>query len=190
MSDKKIVIIMGSPRKEGNSATLAKQVAAGARANGAEVESFYIHGMDIRFCTGCRTCQEATETNCVIDDEMQILYSKLRRTDALVIASPIYWFTISAQTKIFMDRCFALGGPQGHALAGKRIGVILTYADPDPFISGAVNALRTYQDAFNYMGAEIAGMIYGSASEAGEIQRNRGLMEKAYELGKQLGSHG
>ena len=71
---------------------------------------------------------------------------------------------------MFMDRWYALEGSQEFAaFAGKRIGIILTYGDPDPFVSGAVNALRTFQDAFNYVGATIVGMIYGSASEAGEI---------------------
>ena len=190
MGGKKILCVMGSPRKEGNSATLAKQVAAGAEATGAEVESFYLHGMNIQPCTACDECREETTKDCVIDDDMQTLYPKLRRADALVIASPIYWFTVSAQTKLFMDRWYALGSPEEEyaALAGKRIGIILTYGDLDPFVSGAVNALRTFQDAFDYVGAKIVAMIYGSASEAGEIQRNRDLMDKAYELGKQLGS--
>ena len=190
MGGKKILLVMGSPRKEGNSATLAKQVAAGAEAAGAEVESFYLHALNIQPCTACNACREEKGKGCVIDDDMEILYPKLRQGDALVIASPIYWFTVSAQTKLFMDRWYALGGPgeEYAAFAGKRIGIVLTYADADPFVSGAVNALRTFQDAFNYVGAEIVGMIYGSASEAGEIHKNRDLMEKAYELGKQLGS--
>ncbi len=190
MGEKKILLVMGSPRKEGNSATLAKQVAGGAEATGAEVEDFYLHGMNIQPCTACDECREETGKGCVIDDDMQTLYPKLRRADAVVIASPIYWFTVSAQTKLFMDRWYAFGGPQEEyaALAAKRIGIVLTYGDLDPFVSGAVNALRTFQDAFDYVGAEIVGMVYGSASEAGEIQNNRDLMEKAYELGKQLGS--
>jgi len=190
MEGKKILLMMGSPRKDGNSATLAKQVAAGAEAAGAEVESFYLHGMNIHPCTACDACREERDKDCVIDDDMETLYPKLRQADALVIASPIYWFTVSAQTKLFMDRWYALGGPgeEYAAFAGKRIGIVLTYADVDPFTSGAVNALRTFQDAFNYVGAQIVGMVYGSASEAGEIRKNRDLMEKAYELGKQLGS--
>jgi multimeric flavodoxin WrbA len=190
MGDKKILLVMGSPRQDGNSATLAKQVAAGAEATGAEVETFYLHTMDIQPCTACNACREETGKDCVIDDDMQTLYPKLRQADALVIASPVYWFTVSGQTKLFMDRWYALGGPgeEYAAFAGKRIGIILTYADVDPFVSGAVNALRTFQDAFNYIGAEIVGMVYGSASEAGEIRNNRVLMEKAYELGKKLAS--
>jgi len=190
MAGKKVLVVMGSPRKEGNSATLAKQVAAGAEAAGAEVESFYLHEMNIQPCTACDACREETAKDCVIDDDMHTLYPNLRRADGLVIASPVYWFTVSAQTKAFMDRWYALGNPQEEyaTFSGKRIGIILTYADVDPFASGAVNALRTFQDAFKYVGAEIVGMIYGCASEAGEIGNNRDLMEKAYELGKRLGS--
>lgn len=188
MNSKKIIIVLGSPRKEGNSAALAQKVAEGAIAAGAEVESFYLHGMDIKPCTACDSCRDDIDKNCVIDDGMQTLYPKLRQADALVIAGPVYWFTVSAQTKLFMDRCYALGGPEKNALQGKRIGIVLTYADTDPFTSGAVNALRTFQDAYNYIGAEIVDMIYGSAWEAGEIRKNSRLMEKARHLGEKLAS--
>jgi multimeric flavodoxin WrbA len=117
---------------------------------------------------------------------MQALYPKLRAADALVIASPVYWFTVSAQTKLFMDRWYALEGPGGNALTGKRVGIVLTYGDSDPFNSGAVNALRTFQDAFRYIGAEIVGAVYGSASKAGEIAENQALMDRAYRLGEKL----
>lgn len=186
MEPRNIVVVMGSPRRAGNSTTLALQVVAGAQAAGARVETFYLHDMDIRPCSACDECQGDTATDCNIPDDMQPLYPKLRRTDALVIASPIYWFTVSAQTKLFMDRCYALEGPQGNALRGKRIGIVLTYGDTDPFNSGAVNAMRTFQDMFRYIGAEIVGMVYGSASKSGEIRRNKALLEKAYELGKEL----
>ena len=184
----RIVVAMGSPRKGGNSTALAEQVVAGAEAAGAEVESFYLHGMGIAPCTACDVCRDDSAKDCVIDDQMAEVYPKLRGADGLVIASPVYWFTVSAQTKLFMDRCYALGGPQGNALKGKQIGIVLTYADPDPFSSGAVNALRTFQDGFRYIGAEIVGMVYGSAWKAGEIRENGDVMQKAYRLGEKLGS--
>lgn len=188
MRRKKIILVMGSPRKDGNSAILAKQVEAGARSGGAEVESFFLQDMNIKPCTACEACRDKIETDCIIDDDMKILLPKIREADALVIASPIYWFTISAQTKLFMDRWYALGSADGYALKGKKIGIVLTYADADPFISGAVNALRTFQDAFKYVGAEIVDLVYGSAWEAGEIKKNPELLEKAFVLGKQLAS--
>jgi multimeric flavodoxin WrbA len=183
MTPPKILIFKGSPRKEGNSTLLANQIAAGAEASGAKVESYFLHDMDIKPCEACR---DKSETDCILDDDMKGLFPKLRQADVIVIASPIYWFTVSAQTKLFMDRWYALGGPEGHAFKGKRFGIVLTYADADPFASGAVNALRTFQDALNYVGASTIGMVYGSAWEAGEIKKNQELMKKAYELGKQL----
>jgi len=186
---KKIIIVKGSPRKAGNSAMLAEQVAAGAQAAGAEVESIYLHGLDIRPCDACEACQESADTDCIIDDDMQTLYPKIRQADAIVYASPIYWFTVSAQLKLFIDRCYSLGGEdyvQDHALAGKRIGVVLTYGGDDPFDSGAINAIRTFQDMFDYIPAEIVGIVYGYADAAGEIRRNGQVMEKARQLGAKL----
>jgi multimeric flavodoxin WrbA len=188
----KIVIVKGSPRKNGNSAILAERVAAGAEATGAKVESFYLHGMDIQPCDACDACKGVADLDCIIEDDMQILYPKLWEADAIVYASPVYWFTVSAQMKLFMDRCYGMGDdtdePEEHALAGKRIGIVLTYGGDDPFDSGAVNAIRTFQDMFNYIPAEIVGVVYGYASDAGEIRKNEDVMEKAYELGKKLGS--
>jgi multimeric flavodoxin WrbA len=186
----KVLIVKGSPRARGNSASLADQVAAGAREAGAQVEDIYLHELDIHPCDGCDFCQGAADMGCAIEDDMQTLYPKIRQADAIVYASPVYWFTVSAQLKLFMDRCYALGGGSDyvadHALAGKRIGIVLAYGGDDPFDSGAVNAIRTFQDVFNYLPAEIVGLVYGCASEPGEIRGNQALMASAYELGKKL----
>ena len=186
MKKVKVLIVVGSPRKKGNSSTLAEQVATGAKAGGAVVETCYLHGMKINPCNACDACRKKPGAACVLKDDMQKLYPKLRSADALVIASPVYWFTVSAQTKLFMDRWYALGSDEGYELAGKRFGIVLTYADADPFVSGAVNALRTFQDACRFLGAEIVGMVYGSAWRAGEILRNKSVMKEAYALGKKL----
>jgi len=183
---KHILVVNGSPRKKGNSVILAEQVMLGAREAGAQVEIFFLHNMSIQPCNACDACQETQD--CTIQDDMQILYPKLRRADAIVIASPIYWFTISAQTKLFIDRWYALQGPQGNALAGKQIGIVLTYGDTDPFTSGAVNAIHTLQDMCRYIEANIAGIVYGSATKEGEIQNQPSLLEKAYQLGQKLGA--
>jgi len=82
MRNQKIVIVIGSPRKEGNSATLAQQVTAGAQAHGADVECFHLHDMNIHPCDACDLCRESTEAECVIEDAMQDLYPRLRSADA------------------------------------------------------------------------------------------------------------
>ncbi len=186
----KIVIVKGSPRREGNSAILAEELAKGARAVGAQVESFYLHHMDINPCDACDACHSEPYRGCIVDDDMQILYPKLVEADAIVIASPVYWFTVSAQTKLFMDRCYALVDENGYLLRGKKYAIVMTYGDADPFISGAVNAFRTFQDGLRYVGAEIAGFVYGSGDAPGDIRSDKATMARAYELGESLGSGG
>ena len=186
-TQKNVMIVVGSPRKRGNSSTLAKQVASGAKDAGAKVELFNLHDMNIKPCSACDGCRKKRATGCVIRDDMQKLYSKMRAADAIVIASPIYWFTVSAQTKLFMDRWYAFGADENYkVLAEKKFGIVLVYADADPFSSGAVNALRTFQDAFNYLGAQVVGTVYGSAWKAGEISQNKLVMKQAYALGEKI----
>ena len=182
----KILIVLGSPRKKGNSATLGAKVAEAAIADGAEVETVYLNGLNIKTCQGCEKCQQESFIGCAIEDEMNQLYSKLQEADSIVVASPIYWFNISAQTKIFIDRLYAVGVRQKNIFKGKNFAIILTFADPDPFVSGAVNALRSFQDICRYLGANIEGMVYGSASGAGEIKEKQDIMEKAVLLGQHL----
>jgi multimeric flavodoxin WrbA len=121
---------------------------------------------------------------------MQVLYPKLKKADALVIASPVYWFNLSAQTKTFIDRWFAVGVEERNIFRGKPLALLLSYGDTDPFGSGGVNALRSFQDMCRYLGAEVAGMLYGTAMEPGEIEKNKGLMKEAYAFGKLLAGQG
>ncbi len=116
---------------------------------------------------------------------MQLLYPRILAADALIIASPVYWFTVSAQTKAFIDRWYALNKIPG-TLAGKKLGVVMAYAGEDVFSSGAVNALRMFQDICAYLGAGIEGMVYGQAYKAGEIAGNATVLEQAHELGRKL----
>jgi len=183
---KHVLIILGSPRKNGNSSTLAARISRGAKSAGAEVETLFLQDLKISPCRACYTCQKHDSKGCAIKDDMQKIYPKLIRADAWVIASPVYWFTMSAQTKIFMDRCYALSAYTKNPFMGKRIAIAMSYGDVDPVKSGCVNALRTFQDAFRYTRSKIVGMVYGSAMKAGEIENNESLMREAEELGKLL----
>lgn len=183
---KKVLVLLGSPRKNGNSAILAERIAQGAKASGAEVEYVFLQELTIAPCRSCYACQKKGARKCAVDDDMQSLYPKLIAADAWVIASPVYWFNMSAQTKIFMDRLFALPAYQKDAFYGKRIAIAMTYGDVDPFASGCINALRCFQDAFGYTKSKIVGMVYGSALGAGEIKKNDALLKEAQDLGKKL----
>jgi len=183
---KVVLILKSSPRENGNSNTLAGQLEKGARAAGAEVESLMLHHMDIRPCDACDVCQETGV--CIVKDDMQKIYPMLEKADAIAIASPIYWFTISAQAKLCIDRWYALETPEGSRLRGKQFGILLTYGDSDLYTSGGINAIHTFESMFRYIGAEIAGMVYGTADELGDVEKQPALMENAYNLGKKLAS--
>jgi multimeric flavodoxin WrbA len=186
MSNRNILILMGSPRKDGNTAALAEQLTQGAQVGGAEVRTLYLHGMDINPCTACEACHTEESKGCIIEDEMMEVYDGLQEADSIVFASPVYWFSVTAQIKTVIDRIYAVGVGDGNILKGKRLGILMPYADADPFISGAVNALRMFQDISDYLGTKIAGMVYGTAHEAGEIRKDKSLMNKAFQLGKEL----
>lgn len=183
---KRIVILKGSPRQNGNSAVLADVAAAGAGAAGALVESFYLHGLHIEPCSACEVCHEVNEGECDIQDDMQTIYPSIRRADAILLASPVYWFTMSAQLKLAIDRWYALETSKGNALKGKKIGIILTYGDTNLETSGGANALHAFEDMFRYVGCEIVGVVHGSANRAGEISKQPALLEQAKDLGRKL----
>jgi multimeric flavodoxin WrbA len=185
MNPAKILVVVGSPRKKGNSAALARQVVAGAESEGALVDLVFLSQLSIAPCVACDGCRKEHSTGCVVKDDMQALYPKILDADALVIASPVYWFSVSAQTKTFIDRWYALNNTPG-TLAGKQMGLLLAYADADAFISGAVNALRMFQDMCAYLGAEAAGMVHGQAAAAGEIAGRQDVMTGAFQLGRKL----
>lgn len=180
---KSVLLLKSSPRESGNSNTLAAQVEAGVKDKGAIVKSLMLHHMDIRPCDACDLCQETGV--CIIQDDMQQVYPLLEKADAIVIAGPVYWFTISAQTKLCIDRWYAL--PDG-AFRGKQIGIVLTYGDTDLHNSGGINAIHTFESMFRYVGAEIIGVVHGSAYEIGEAEKQPDLMERAYQLGQKIGA--
>ena len=187
MSDNLILILKSSPRANGNSSILADQAGSGAREAGARVEAFNLSEMAIQPCNSCEGCHSPTgEGTCLIDDDMQKLYPLLRQAHSILLASPIYWFNYTAQLKLCVDRWYALETSRGNELKGKRFGIIFTYGDSDPYTSGAINAIRSFQDAFRYIHAEIAGMVYGSASNPGDVLQQKDLMERAFKLGQQL----
>jgi len=184
---KKVVILMGSPRRKGNTAALCERIARGAAGEGAEVDTYYLHGMKISPCSACEACHQQGSDGCVIQDDMQRLYPELLAADAIVMASPIYWFTMSAQLKAALDRCYAMMSASGdHQFRGKRIGLAFSYGGDDPLDSGCVNAVRAFQDAFRFIGADIVGMVYGSATKEGDIRASSKAMDEAAELGRRL----
>jgi multimeric flavodoxin WrbA len=100
---KNIVVINGSPRENGNSVRLSKETVRGALESGSIIEIFNLQKLNLNPCNACDACRKTNSRGCLIKDDMQIIYSKLKAADAIVISSPVYWFSLSAQTKTFID---------------------------------------------------------------------------------------
>ncbi|OGN72167.1 MAG: hypothetical protein A2X25_00435 [Chloroflexi bacterium GWB2_49_20] len=181
---KNILILKGSPRQQGNSNVLADQVAEGARQAGAQVESITLHGLDIRPCDGCDSCVETGV--CVLKDDMQPLYPKLLAAHALVLASPVYWFTYSAQLKTCIDRWYAVWNYRKDLFKGKPVGIVLSYGDDDLHSSGGINAIHTFESMFRFLQADIIGIVHASLDGVGDALKHPDLLEKARQLGGKL----
>lgn len=186
----KILIFNGSPRKKGNSNFLVGKVTEGILEadKDAKIEVFNLHSMDIAPCKACDACRTEKREGkyCVIKDDMADLYEKLVKAKAIVLVTPIYWFTVTAQTKLFMDRLYGLYTEKTKSLKDKPIGAVLVYGDSDSNTSGVFNAIGSLKDAFGYTGSIIKGIVHGSANAIGDAAKNASLCEDAYNLGKTL----
>jgi multimeric flavodoxin WrbA len=179
---KKVAVIIGSPRKSGNSTILARRAVEGIAAAGGESETFRLNSMSIRPCQACDACRRHPEKRCVVRDDMHLIYDALETADAVLLAFPIYMFCMSAQLKLFLDRCYAVPD----VFKGKRMGILLSYADDNEVVSGAIHAMDILRDLCAYRGMEIAGIVHGSAEAPGEIAANAQVMDEAFTLGKAL----
>jgi multimeric flavodoxin WrbA len=183
---RRVLILAASPRKKGNSTILASEAADGVKAVGGEADLVLIAGLKIAPCNACDACITKPEVGCVIKDDMQPLYPKINDAQGIIFSTPVYWFNMSAQMKLLIDRTYAIQGNGHWALTGKDVGVILTYGDRDVFAAGGVNALRCFQDICAYVKANLVGTVYGTASDEGDVQTNKRLLREAYDLGKKL----
>jgi len=138
--------IMGfaaSPRKDGNTAWAVNKILEGAKEHGADTDVWCSGDLEINACRGCLCCVKSGK--CVINDDMQHIYTALERADALVLGSPVYMGQMSAQAKIFTDRLFAQISPRfspkfREENAGKKLVLVFTQGNPDP------DMFRTYFD--------------------------------------------
>jgi len=122
----KVIVLHGSPRKNGNSDTLAESFLKGLKEKaGCQLRHFYTNEMNIRPCQGCLTCETSVDHRCAIEDDMEAIYSAFTDADLVVWATPMYWGYITAQLKAALDRMEAL--VMGRHFGGKTFVVLITY---------------------------------------------------------------
>jgi multimeric flavodoxin WrbA len=179
----KIVILNGSPRKRGNTSRLTKSFTEGARSAGHEVTEFFLYGMNIHGCLGCFGGHSSRECPCVQKDDMAAIYPKVKEADVVVLASPLYYWNISGQLKLAMDRLFALEEGEEQKLRGNgKACILLMAAEGDDF----EDALTYFNHLMKHMQwKNLGAVLAGGNMAAGDIA-GKPELQKAYDLGASL----
>ena len=176
---KKVLILSGSPRKNGNSDLLCDEFARGAMEVGHEVEKIRVAEKKIGYCRACYACRGTGL--CAIKDDMAEVMQKMIECDVMVLASPIYFYSIDAQLKAVIDRSVA----RWTEVKDKEFYYIVTAADGEKEAADTTIAcFRGYAECVE--GAKEMGIVYGMGTyEKGEIKDTQAMAE-AYEMGKRI----
>lgn len=172
-----ITVFMGSVRKNGNTDLLVKSFAEGAGKNN-KVNTINVSDYNICPCVGCNSCFDREGNRCFQNDDMNKIYELLKHTDILVIASPVYFYGVSAQLKAIIDR---LHTPMRNTFTIKKLGLLLVGASELPNLFEPIK--MQYQMVLDYFHLESIGMtLVRGVRDKGDICKTEALQE-AYELG-------
>lgn len=176
---KKVLILSGSPRKDGNSDMLCNEFMRGAAESGNDAEKIRVAEKKIGFCTGCYACSGTGE--CAIKDDMAEIMQKMIDADVIVLASPVYFYSVDAQLKALIDRTVC----RWTEVKDKELYYIMTAADSDiKSMDTTLACFRGYADCVE--GAKEMGVIYGTGVyDKGEIVDSIAMTE-AYEMGRNV----
>lgn len=177
---KNVLIIKTSPRKGGNSDTLADEFAKGAIENGNIVESISLIGKTINFCRGCFACQKTQR--CIIDDDTVGIAEKVLNADVVVWVTPVYYYCCSGQMKTLIDRLNPLF-PADYKF--RDVYLLATAAeDESTTLEGTEKALQGWVDCFEL--STLKGTVFaGGVNEKGEIAGHKAL-KQAFEMGRSV----
>ena len=186
----KTVGIHGSPRRGGNTELLLKEFLRGCRDAGAEVEEVFLRDLKITPCLEIYACQK--DGQCPIQDDMKPLYGKLSEADILAVASPIFFYAVSAHLKAMIDRCqalwakkYLLNQPVSSPGTGKR-GIFLAVGGSKGAknFDGPLLTMKYFFDALDRTFDR--SLLYRGVDAKGEILRHPTALAEAYALGKEI----
>ena len=177
---KNVLIISSSPRKGGNSETLAASFAKGAEKAGHKVETIYLREKNYGFCKGCLACLKLG--HCVIGDDAVEIAARMHDADVLVFATPVYYYSVSGQLKTMLDRANPLFDSD-YAFT-KAYLLAAAAEDGEETVEGTVKAVQGWVDCFER--CELAGTVFaGGVNGVGDIAGHPAL-EEAYQMGKEI----
>jgi multimeric flavodoxin WrbA len=175
---KKVLVFSSSPRRGGNSDLLCDQFMKGAREAGNEVEKLFLKDKKINYCKACNTCLNGKK-RCPQKDDMAEVLEKMIAADVMVMATPVYFYTMNAQMKTLIDRCCS----RYTEISNKEFYFIVTAADPNKkAMERTIEGFRGF--TYCLTGASEKGVIYGAGAwDKGDIKKSP-AMNQAYEMGK------
>ena len=181
---KKILGIVGSPRRNGNTHLLVLEALQGAQERGAEVECVLLGDLNIRECDGCHACWQGR--HCPKQDDMSDLYPKIVASDALIFGTPVYWYGPTALMKALIDRFVYFNCPQNRpGIAGKSAAAIVPCEEGDP--AAAALVVEFFRRCFAYLELNRAGeLIVPGVTRKGEVAARADRMTEARELGGRM----
>jgi multimeric flavodoxin WrbA len=183
----KILGLYGSPRRGGNTDILLDEVLKGAQERGAQIERVFISTLDFSPCIECHGCEETGE--CILHDDMEKIYPKLWEADCIILASPIFFYGVTAWTKALIDRAQSLW------VRRYRLKSLPERRRKGFFISvGATKGARLFEGAmltvkyfFDALGVVLVGHLLFTGVEAkGDIRNHPTALQEAFEAGKAL----
>lgn len=173
--EKKVLVLSASPRVGGNSDTLCDEFISGAEKSGHSVEKIYVQKQNIASCIACYACKKTKE--CIQKDDMSSILDKMIQADIIVLATPVYFYSMNGQLKTLIDRTL----PRYTEIKNKDFYFIATAADGKGAMERTIDSMRGFTDCLP--GAKVKGVIYGfGAWQLGDIQGNK-AMKDAYEAG-------
>ncbi len=179
---KNVLVLMGSPRKRGNTDRLADEFIRGAQEVGHQVEKIDLKDRKVNGCLGCGACQR-NGGSCVQKDDMVEIYEKWLAADVVVLASPVYFYTWSAQMKAALDRTFAIE----QAVKDTTFYLISAAAAPtEDYMGLMLESFRKYVLCFRAGGNQEGGYVFGLGTNAPGDVAGSDAMTKAYEMGRAL----
>lgn len=178
----KITCIIGSPRTAGSIAAIARRLLDELQPLGADVRTYELNKLEYRGCQGCWGCQRASD-RCVLRDELSPVLEDIRSSDLVILASPIYFGDVSAQTKGLIDRFFSFHAPgfrtsdrPSRLAPGKKLILILAQGNPDP--TAFDELVARYARVFGHLGfAEVHSLLAAGVGPGSDVFAHLGLGE-------------
>jgi multimeric flavodoxin WrbA len=181
----KIVAVLGSPRVQGNSTTLAQVFLKAAREQGAETQEFVLNQLDFKGCQGCGACKTKQET-CILEDDLTQVLDAIRAADIVVLASPVYFGDVSGQMKSFFDRTYSYITPDFTCRlpGGKKAVLVLTQAaTADNF----VDIFPRYERWLKMYGCDPVHLLRATGvKDLGAITGQAAILDEAAVLAREL----